>query len=312
MPPAPPTASRWPADGSKLDRLDKRLSKPVFTLQLGLVLETALAYPGCFFGMPAFCVPGTLVLGLTVGDDDGRSADWCVASAMLAGLVATFSACLFATGGIRYTKVLYGPPTVVLAPWAALALLRWMEAAAADAGTACFYLVSWYVVIAPILVVKSLSRRRRPIVCSASHVGEACVEAASRKALTVIPRMLRHDANAAFPSGDVAGAVCWAFPLWRAGLRLLPVSAVALSAFGRMYWQAHHAMDVLVGGVAATCACALLEAALGHTSHARWYHLLGAQVAVVALVKALKYSPPDETRAQERTRGKARHGDDAH
>ena len=85
--------------------------------------------------------------------------------------------------------------------------------------------------------------------------------------------------------------------------------AVACSAFGRMYWQAHHAMDVLVGGVAAACTCALLEAALGHTSHARWYHLLGAQLVVVALVKALKYTPPDETkRAQEWTHGKVSYG----
>jgi len=293
-PPTPPAPSRWPADGSKLDRLDKRLSAPIFTLQLGLVLETVLAFPGCFFGMPAFGLPGALLLALVVGSGASRPVDWRVAGAMLAGLIAAFSACLFAAGGIRHTKILYGPPTVVLAPWTALALLRGMPTA--DSGTACFYLVSWYVSIAPILVVKSLARRRRPIVCGASLVGDACVEAASRKALTVIPRMLRHDANAAFPSGDVAGAVCWAFPLWVFGLRVLPVSAVACSAFGRMYWQAHHAMDVLLGGAAAACTCALLEAALGHTSHARWYHLLGAQLVVVALVKALKYTPPDETK----------------
>ena len=304
--PTPPAPSRWPADGSKLDRVDKRLSAPIFTLQLGVVLETVLAFPGCFFGMPAFGLPGAIFLALSVGTDANRPSDWRVAGALLAGLIAMFSVCLFAKHGIRYTKILYGPPTVVLSPWTALALLRGMQGT--DSGTACFYLVSWYVSIAPILAVKSLSRRRRPIVCSAIQIGEACVEAASRKALTVIPRMLRHDGNAAFPSGDVAGAVCWAFPLWRAGLRLLPVSAVACSAFGRMYWQAHHAMDVVLGGAAAACTCALLEAALGHTSLAQWYHLLGAQLVVVALVKALKYSPPDEKRAQEWTHGTVSHG----
>ena len=50
---ADPAASHWPADGSRLDRLDKRLSGPLFQLQLGARLEVLLSVPGCFFGMPA-------------------------------------------------------------------------------------------------------------------------------------------------------------------------------------------------------------------------------------------------------------------
>ena len=50
---ADPAASHWPADGSRLDRLDKRLSGPLFQLQLSARLEVLLSVPGCFFGMPA-------------------------------------------------------------------------------------------------------------------------------------------------------------------------------------------------------------------------------------------------------------------
>ena len=109
----------------------------------------------------------------------------------------------------------------------------------------------------PVLTLKAASRRRRPVACDA-------VRATVTKSLANIPSMLRAgDPNGAFPSGDVAGAVAFAYPLWRAvGCRWVAVGCVAFSAAGRMYWLAHHLIDVVSGAVVGLLACALLDATL--------------------------------------------------
>jgi hypothetical protein len=122
--------------------------------------------------------------------------------------------------------------------------------AASDAharGAAAFHLVAWCAAVAPVLVLKHTTQRRRPVTCEAEHVGAEVLRASERKRLANICAMLRSgDANAAFPSGDVAGSVTFAYPIWRCAeesgsppaLRLLAVACVCLSATGRMYWCA--------------------------------------------------------------------------
>ena len=114
------------------------------------------------------------------------------------------------------------------------------------------------------------------------------------KRLTVITGKLQHDSNASFPSGDVVGATCFALALRRGpGACCAPAAAacVLLSAFGRMYWQAHHLLDVLVGGALAAGTCQALELLLGGASAAQWWHLGLAQLLVLVLAKALRAIP---------------------
>ena len=238
-------ASRWPRDGSALDLLDKRLSRPVFTLRLHRTLEAALAFPGCLFGMLAFGSPAALLLALATSGGGTRAA-WLVTALLLLAVVGTWAAVLFRLTGLHRARTLYSPPTVLITPWLALGLLRDDALGLAGGGASCLYLVTWFACIAPILLIKALTGRRRPLACATEHVGEACVGALARKEPCAIVLMLRRDANASFPSGDVAGAVCFAYGLWGGGgggaLGVLgapaAVACVLLAALGRMYWQA--------------------------------------------------------------------------
>ena len=229
--------SRWPREGSALDLLDKRLSMPVFTLRLNRTLEALLAFPGCLFGMPAFGAPGALVLALVTSGGGTHAARFATAFLLLA-VLGVWAAVLFTQTGVHRAHSLYSPTTVLCTPWLALGLLRADALGLAGGGTGCLYLLTWFACIAPILVIKALTSRRRPLACAAEHIGQACVDALARKEPCVIVRMLRRDANASFPSGDVAGAVCFAYGLWGYGRAVASVACVLLAALGRMYWQA--------------------------------------------------------------------------
>lgn len=154
-------------------------------------------------------------------------------------------------------------------------------------GAAYAYLLVWYSAIGPVLALKQAARRRRPVAAT-HHPGGSL----PHKALRAIRCIVSHDSNASFPSGDAAGAVAFAWPLWRcAGLSKAAVACVLLSCGGRIYWQAHHLLDVTCGALVGLLSAALVEAALserGGVCSAAWWHPLGAQACVLALVKALR------------------------
>ena len=153
-------ASRWPRDGSALDLLDKRLSRPVFTLRLHRTLEAALAFPGCLFGMPAFGAPAALLIALATSG--GARAAWISTALLLLAVASVWAAVLFRWTGLHRARTLYSPPTVLITPWLALGLLRADALGLAGGGAGCLYLVTWFACIAPILVIKALTGRRRP------------------------------------------------------------------------------------------------------------------------------------------------------
>lgn len=80
------------------------------------------------------------------------------------------------------------------------------------------------------------------------------------QALRAVHSIVSHDANASFPSGDVAGAVAFAYSLGScAGMPYAGLACVLLSCFGRLYWHTHHLLDVACGAAVAAAACAALE-----------------------------------------------------
>ena len=280
-------SSRWPIDHGTLDVLDKRLSAAIFNLQLGVVLESLLSVPGCFFGMPAFHVVAPALLACSVDRTGCRAAQpW----AMFAVLSATMS--LFCAWGLiqrssealRHARLLYLPPTMLASPPIGVSLARALTTDDAALAACYYFLLAWYASVLPVLTLKAVARRRRPVAC------DGISRAAEGKALPNIPAMLRSgDPNAAFPSGDVAGAVAFAYPLWHcAGAPSLAVACVALSALGRMYWLAHHLLDVACGAAISLLTCVALDVALGAAAGGtltQLWHPILAFVVVIAYVK---------------------------
>ena len=95
----------------------------------------------------------------------------------------------------------------------------------------------------PVLTLNAASRRRRPVACDA-------VRATVTKSLANIPSMLRAgDPNGAFPSGDVAGAVAFAYPQ---GVQSVQMGCSWLCRLLRSrphVLAGHHLIDAVPGAV---------------------------------------------------------------
>lgn len=265
-----PPASRWPADGSALDSLDKLCSGPVHQLQIGLLLEAFLSVPGCFFGMPLMLLVSPSLIAMLVGNYDAASH----ALASSAGLVVFNSVTAMlglwwwvhstadARASAQRMTRMYSPALFMLAPLGGTLLLSQLEFAAPIAAAAGnLHLTTWFASILPIIELKRLARRRRPAASEPRHIGEATAAAGRAKALCAIPAMLRSgDPNTSFPSGDVAGAASVAYSLWRCGgSPTTAFACIGFSALGRLYWQAHHLLDVVCGAAISLAVCAAVD-----------------------------------------------------
>ena len=279
--------SIWPLDGSRLDLFDKWCSAPLFQLQLGLILETVLSFPGCWFGMPLFCAPAALGHAIMASGASTSRLAWTVLALELGLLASAWLAVLFTPGGLRIARLLYSPATVALAPAATVWLLRQLDLPGAAAGYS--FLLYWFAAVTPVLALKKLTTRRRPIVCDVRHIGMLCTAAASAKRLRAVSQIVKHDPSASFPSGDVAGAVSFACVLWRCSDRpLIGLACALLSATGRMYWQAHHLLDVTTGAALGLLMCATCDAIIGEPCAARWWHPFVGQFIVITMVLAMR------------------------
>ena len=290
-------ASLFPHDGSAVDLLDKRLSSPFFVLRLPLVVEALISIPGCFFGMPAFHVaaPGLLALLSLENRSIIKPADTMPIIALF--VLVTFWFYLNARPErIRSARILYTPPSLVLSPIVGLFMAHTLTRENANAKSAsCFYLFGWYCSMVPVLGLKKFANRRRPVACDHVHLGsKIATYATTGKQLANITSMLRaHDTNASFPSGDVAGAVAFAYPLFAStsSMRwhiIVGVLCIALSAFGRMYFLAHHLLDVTVGGACAAAACLLCEFMVNGISAAKFWHPVAALAVLVIFAKTTR------------------------
>jgi membrane-associated phospholipid phosphatase len=303
--------SVWPVDGSTLDRLDKSVSGPFFRLRLPLPIEFLFSIPGCFFGMPTFHMCAPSIIACSLGGCSRASPEWlAVLAAVMFLLLAAWAYVQSSPARAHLQPALHAPPALLLSPVVGVALATRVAAEDVHAQSAAFlFLIVWYLSIVPVITFKARAGRRRPVASDVSLIGAEAAAAAARKALPNIPAMHKAgDANSAFPSGDVAGAVAFAYPLLRcapsaslapAAPWLLPASAcacVTLSAAGRMYYQAHHLLDVACGALFAALAGALFEYTITGTLgtadvcavERRWWEPFAALAFLAAYAKATK------------------------
>jgi hypothetical protein len=138
---------------------------------------------------------------------------------------------------------------------------------------ALLHVQTWFLALIPIMAIKKFAKRRRPII---SGCGQP-------KGLPSLEPIIIRDGLASFPSGDVMSAVCFAFPLSHAH-PWLAAGIVLLTAFGRLYFRAHHFFDVVCGAALAYGICAGVVASGMYGS---WWHPLLAQAAFLLWAKTV-------------------------
>jgi len=240
--------------------------------------------PGCFFGMPAILsiAPSVVATAAT-----GSSVLLSTQSSLIAigtGSLLLFSWGLVLAGNETLALWLFSMRACAISPVVGMWLVE-NNAAFGDAARAQAHLtlLSWFVALIPTLLIKHVARRRRPVVCDVAALGEATAHAADLKRLRIIPRLLGRDANAAFPSGDAVGALVFAHALHRCGHSSWGCACAFGSCVGRIYWHAHHALDVAVGAAIGLGTSMLLSSLGQRTVQWCWWHGAVAQ-AVLTLV----------------------------
>jgi membrane-associated phospholipid phosphatase len=247
--------SRFPADGGLIDRWDKALSTVIFHLEIGF-LELPLSTVGMWFGVPVVAlvfVPTFLVLVLTAA-----------AESTVFYVFVGFAA-LFLTSGWCYCihegKImsLYHVPRNILLFLIVCSHCTCSTLVPEANSLVSFYHSSYIFTQTFVLALKNVCRRRRPGLALHTQLEnrERWIEEINyfgRKGFTMFE---------AFPSGDTAGSAVCAYALYRVTENSAYFVLIFLSAFGRMYFWAHHLLDVIVGGSFACFACWFLEYTLG-------------------------------------------------
>ena len=242
----------------------------MFELELGL-LELPLSVPGHWFGAPPMALATLPIVS-------GAIAAWSHAMAALsASIVGSSLYFWFSTlnklrdggnmgriympgGSFRYALFL-------ALPHLALLLCRVFPGGRAAVPAAAFAQIAWLLTQGVIAVLKIGAGRCRPVACNS--LAERLAGDRVRRQFPQLQDFLRSPTtrHESFPSGDAAGASSWATAAIVMGahgavgapmLGWLGSIGAFGSAFGRVYFHAHHILDVLVGaalGASVTFGC---------------------------------------------------------
>lgn len=267
----------WWVHGSVLERMDQFVSMSVFTLELGYFVELVLLAPATWFGLPHSAFTLSLLASWWFHAQQAEDLDarhhvqallggteqhWATDSLLALGLTSWESLCLaglsvvlitlwaafFYINLVRdhidkvflLTRKLFLPITLV-----SLSLARCNFESGGR--VTVFFVTCW--IIAQILnqTIKVRAARRRPLVVEEIEPRLSKV----RRHFPSVKAMLSRGETSreSFPSGDTVGAACFSCvlyiikaPTWTYGLGLV-------TAFGRMYFHAHHFLDVSIGYV---------------------------------------------------------------
>ena len=283
-PPKPAPLRRFPTSATSfVVRLDQQLSALLAAATLPRPLEALLFVPAHAFGAPlcSLCTVPCL-LGLLVDSPATILTPSARLFVAFAGVLASGVPLLLVRTGAQPASIFHKGRHVGLAALAALLGLRLTSTTGFDA--ACLYVVGWLHTTVLLFTMKGYYARPRPA-CNASGTVEnnvngnadncspaplgilrrAYEERRARWPAVVTPHTQLPNALHSFPSMDAAAAGCFAGALlastiaYPAGdaaegarvadrVRLaFSFGVCALASYGRVYFLAHHLIDVAVG-----------------------------------------------------------------
>jgi len=257
-----------------LDRIDKAVSRPLFALTLPLPLEAALSVPGTFFGATTSSL-GFIPIAIVVAAEHAVHGTVPTPYMLFASVAAVIVFGIHTMVCMRKLtrEAMWLHPVGVLVLNLLLAYLLCGGEKAVGWRGLVLYACTWGSSQLLSHTIKLLVARRRPC-------------AVLRDEIQRVPRHFRlsdhlrkgKSAIESFPSGDTAGAAAFAVimvlitdhPGW-----LIIIIAAAL---GRVYFHAHHVLDVTAGAGLGVGITWLLGRVLTSWNFFGVYHFVGILV----------------------------------
>jgi len=280
-------------DAGQLDAADKRLSKPIFQLSLPAAIEVCISVPGAFMAFPhAFLGPIPLAIAklvaLTTSTGVHALLDVMIVCFWAAGLLFFYGGLV---GWLDFKKalvlVIFAFPALTSAVLASCALPSHVELACLRSLTCALLTV---VLLIP---AKAACNRVRPAVALG-----LVDQVSKRRSALMVPYIksmcAAGQSRESMPSADAgimaanAMVLCQVWTL--ASMSWIPkvVGGCLLISccFGRMYFWAHHLLDVLVGAGAGACV-AVCTIPFGFGTR-RWHVFVSYIAFLIALIAMQK------------------------
>ena len=255
----------------QLDALDKQLSEPIFAGRLPFAfLEFLLSITGNWFGSVCFASTTLpLLIAICFEKDISIWHPWYGLVLCMIGINLTLWVLVLSpkrsASSKRARMIFYGPVLGGIAPAIGVAVLYISPLSSMAKTMGYFQICSWSIGVIPTAILKPLVKRTRPAswILEAPNTANERIQrlqkAAQAKHIHTLPKLFTLDGKASFPSRDAAGvtssmyALVFLYPSQESfgAVRILGIACILLSCFGRMYFLAHHLLDVLTGAVTA-------------------------------------------------------------
>lgn len=271
-------------EGCMLDRLDKHLSRPIFHMVLPPGLEVVLTVPGGWFGCPIYTLGILPVLVAAAGTQAANFRHIIAGPLLVGGVCLWLRLCWesWSVGrGISKAHRLDKKWIVVL-PHVAVAVAA--RGSKESSTAAALYICSWHATQLIVELTRGLTQRTRPTWALADELAQ--VKRAMPEMLALGPSQ----EHRSFPSGDAAGGATFASSLMivEPRLRRLATLVLLLTGAGRVYFHAHHVLDVVVGQVLGMTVTFVLS----NCGRLDWRHIVFAQLVTLLLwLQAQKLRP---------------------
>lgn len=278
--------NRFP-EGGLIDRVDKHISRLAFKASLPAPVEALVSIPGAWYGCLPYALGLTPVLLSAFSERHTVRAQQVGGVALTAGvgwwLRQAYVSTQTGRGFILFYGMVASKAKLLAVPHVGIGIAK---LAGLDTHAAALYTTSYFIVQGLIEMFKGLVWRLRPVASLEEELSTVPRHITELGALTKRP----DQANLSFPSGDAAGGCAFGMTiaLFAPEFRTQAAAWASMVLFGRMYFHAHHFLDVLVGG--ALGAGTVL--AVHRCGKPNWAHALGGQLWLLAVWPLLQNLKP--------------------
>eukprot|EP00531_Pseudo-nitzschia_arenysensis_P019128 CAMPEP_0116123882 /NCGR_PEP_ID=MMETSP0329-20121206/4986_1 /TAXON_ID=697910 /ORGANISM="Pseudo-nitzschia arenysensis, Strain B593" /LENGTH=318 /DNA_ID=CAMNT_0003617829 /DNA_START=196 /DNA_END=1152 /DNA_ORIENTATION=- len=287
----------------QVDAFDKAISGYLFRLSLPTIVEAVYSVPANFFGLVPSLAIGPLWVALLAFEDDIH--EWqngkillLKSTTLLLTAVFLIAWALFQNGSMPLTKIMARKHFYLIAIFFNIGLLSYTlsglpsddphAASSQKAYSHAIYLLFlWPPSILVIVILKEFSQRPRPIIVDMAKDKDQWL---TKKSFPNICHFLaKAQAKESFPSGDATSAAIFAIVLMEVSKRYTtPATCLwLLACTGRMYFLAHHCLDVLVGSLLAGVIHAVASAMGLGIYDMQWWHPLASTVFLAIYVQTI-------------------------